>query len=147
MSGSGGPDAASPAYDAFARRITASGVITDPWVLGAPRFREEPVVVTATEARAMYRVAEAVAEVYNELCLLVADEPELLDSFFGLSPYQKAMWMASQPLWHVLARADVFVTDEGLADRRAELRHADRRSRGHRPRSARGACRHDGAKP
>ena len=109
-----GPDAASPAYDAFARRITASGIVTDPWVFGAPRFREEPVVLAAGEARAMYRVAEAVAEVYNELCLLVADEPELLDSFFGLSPYQKAMWMASQPLWHALARADVFVTDEGL---------------------------------
>ncbi len=103
-----------PAYDAFARRITASGVVTDPWVFGVPRFREEPVIVAAAEARALYRVAEAVAEVYNEFCLLVADEPELLDSFFGLSPYQKAMWMASQPLWHALARADVFVTDEGL---------------------------------
>jgi len=103
-----------PAYDAFARRITASGVVTDPWVFGVPRFREEPVIVAAAEARALYRLAEAVAEVYNELCLLVADEPELLDSFFGLSPYQKAMWMASQPLWHALARADVFVTDEGL---------------------------------
>ena len=72
------------------------------------------MIVAAAEARALYRVAEAVAEVYNEFCLLVADEPELLDSFFGLSPYQKAMWMASQPLWHALARADVFVTDEGL---------------------------------
>ncbi len=106
-------------YDAFARRITASGIVTDPWVHGEPRFREEPVIVTAGEARAMYSVAEAVAEVYNELCLLVASEPELLDTFFGLSPYQKAMWLASQPLWHVIARADVFVTDEGL--RIAEL--------------------------
>jgi glutathionylspermidine synthase len=106
--------ASSPSYDAFARRITASAIVTDPWVFGEPRFREEPVIVPADQARAMYRVAEAVAEVYNELCLLVADEPELLDTFFGLSPYQKAMWMASQPLWHALARADVFVTDDGL---------------------------------
>lgn len=101
-------------YDAFAKRIAASGIVTDPWVFGEPRFREEPVVVSAGEARAMYRVAESVAEVYNELCLMVADEPEVLDTFFGLSPYQKAMWLASQPLWHVIARADVFVTDEGL---------------------------------
>jgi glutathionylspermidine synthase len=108
------PEPAPASYDAFARRITASGIVTDPWVFGAPRFREEPLVLPADEARAMYRVAEQVAEVYNELCLLVGDDPELLDSFFGLSPYQKAMWMASQPLWHVLARADVFVTDEGL---------------------------------
>ena len=101
-------------YEAFARRITASGVVTDPWLSGEPRFQEEPVVVSAADARAMYGCAEAVAEVYNELCLLVADEPELLDTFFGLSPYQKAMWLASQPLWHAIARADVFVTDEGL---------------------------------
>jgi len=100
-------------YDAFARRITASGIVTDPWLAGEPRFREEPVVVSAAEARAMYRVAEAVAEVYNELCLIVGDEPELLDSFFALSPYQKAMWLASQPLWHGIARADVFVTEDG----------------------------------
>ena len=101
-------------YEAFARRITASGIVTDPWVFGEPRFREEPVVVSAAEAQAMYRCAERVAEVYDELCLMVADEPELLDSFFGLSAYQKAMWLASQPQWHVLARADVFVTDDGL---------------------------------
>jgi len=101
-------------YDAFARRITASGIVTDPWLGGVPRFREEPLVLSSAAARAMYRVAESVAEVYDELCLLVADEPALLDGFFGLSAYQKAMWLASQPLWHVLARADVFVTDEGL---------------------------------
>lgn len=101
-------------YEAFARRISASGIVTDPWVFGEPRFREEPVVVAAADARAMYRVAESVAEVYNELCLMVADEPSLLESFFGLSGYQKAMWLASQPQWHVLARADVFVTDEGF---------------------------------
>ncbi|MDB4945233.1 MAG: glutathionylspermidine synthase [Labilithrix sp.] len=100
-------------YEAFAKRVTASGIVTDPFVFGAPRFREEPVVVSAAEARAMYRVAEAVAEVYNELCLIVGDEPALLDSFYGLTPYQKAMWLASAPLWHVLARADVFATDEG----------------------------------
>lgn len=104
---------AEPQYEAFARRITASGILTDPWMGGEPRFREEPVIVPAADARAMYRVAEGVAEVYNELCLIVGDEPELLDSFFALSPYQKAMWLASQPLWHCIARADVFVTDEG----------------------------------
>jgi glutathionylspermidine synthase len=107
-------NAPASSYDAFAKRISASGIITDPWLSGEPRFREEPVLVSGAEAREMYRVAESVAEVYNELCLMVADEPEVLDTFFGLSPYQKAMWLASQPLWHVIARADVFVTDEGL---------------------------------
>lgn len=101
-------------YSAFAEKILASGLITDPWLAGQPRFREEPVVLSARTARSMARAAEAIAEVYNELCLLVADDPESLDSFFCLTPYQKAMWMASQPLWHGVARADVFVTKEGL---------------------------------
>jgi hypothetical protein len=101
-------------YSAFAEKILASGLITDPWLAGEPRFRQEPVILGATQARAMSRAAEAIAEVYNELCLLVADDPESLDSFFCLTPYQKAMWMASQPLWHGVARADVFVTKEGL---------------------------------
>ncbi len=101
-------------YEAFAKRVTASGIITDPWLGGAPRLREEPVIVTEARAREMERAAEAVAEVYNELCMIVADHEELLDSFFGLTAWQKAMWLASQPLWHALARADVFITNEGL---------------------------------
>jgi glutathionylspermidine synthase len=103
------------AYDAFARRIVASGVLTDPWLDGAPRFRAEPVIVKDALAQDLYRAAEEVAAVYNEMCLIVSDEPRLLDDFFMMTPFQKAMWTASQPLWHGIARADVFVTDEGLA--------------------------------
>jgi glutathionylspermidine synthase len=102
-------------YDAFARRIIASGIVSDPWLDGAPRFRAEPLVVSARLERDLRRAAEAVAAVYNELCLLVADEPRFLDDFFMMTPFQKAMWAASEPLWHGIARADVFVTDEGLA--------------------------------
>ena len=105
----------SQSYEAFARRIVASGVLSDPWLDGAPRFREEPLVLPARLARDLARAAEDVASVYNEMCLLVADEPRFLDDFFGLTPIQKAMWAASEPRWHGLARADVFVTEEGLA--------------------------------
>lgn len=100
-------------YEAFARRVVESGLLTDPWVEGAPRFREEPVVVTSAEQRALYRAAEDVAAVYDELCSLVAARPALLDDFFGLTPWQKAMWLSSAPLWHGLARADLFMTNEG----------------------------------
>jgi glutathionylspermidine synthase len=102
-------------YDAFARRIVASGILSDPWIDGQPRFREEPIVIDDALARAMRRAAEEVAAVYNEMCLIVADEPRLLDDFFRLTPFQKAMWTASTPHWHGIARADVFVTSEGLA--------------------------------
>jgi glutathionylspermidine synthase len=103
------------AYDAFARRIVSTGLLTDPWIDGAPRFRQDPVILSAAEQRTLYRAAEDVAAVYDEVCLVIAEHPELLDEFFGLSPFQKAMWLASEPLWHGIARADVFVTDEGLA--------------------------------
>ncbi|HVH43371.1 MAG TPA: glutathionylspermidine synthase family protein [Labilithrix sp.] len=102
-------------YDAFARRIVASGVLSDPWIDGAPRFRADPVIVDARLAEQLYRASEEVAAVYNEMCLLVADEPRFLDDFFMMTPFQKAMWTASQPHWHGIARADVFITSDGLA--------------------------------
>ena len=101
-------------YDAYARRILASGILSDPWIDGAPRFRQEPHIVSAALARELH-TAEEVSAVYNELCLLVADESRFLDDFFALTPWQKAMWTASAPLWHGLARADVFMTSDGLA--------------------------------
>ena len=62
----------SEAYDDFARRILASGIVTDPWIDGAPRFREAPIVLSAAEQRALYRAAEAgrfdvVAQLAREL--------------------------------------------------------------------------------
>src|SRR5262245_40506461 len=101
---------APPDYDAFARRILASGILSDPWIDGAPRFRAEPILVNGELARELYRASEDVAAVYNEMCLIVADEPRFLDDFFAMTPVQKAMWTASQPYWHGIARADVFVT-------------------------------------
>ena len=103
------------AYDAFARRIVASEVITDPWIRGQRRFRHEPLFLSPTEHSELCRAAEAIARVYDEVCKIVCDEPELLDSFFQLTPYQKAMWQSSAPFWHGIARADLFRTAEGLA--------------------------------
>lgn len=105
----------STGYDDFAARLVAGGVITDPWLDGAPRFRPEPVTLAADRWRALARAAEAVAAVYDELCAAVADEPALLEDFFAMSPAQRTMFLASAPLWHGVARADVFETAEGPA--------------------------------
>jgi glutathionylspermidine synthase len=105
----------SEPYEAFAQRIVASGILTDPWMEGAPRFQQEPVVLSAARANELARASEDVAAVYNEMALLVSDEPQLLSEFFCMTPVQQAMWMASAPRWHGIARADVFVTREGLA--------------------------------
>jgi glutathionylspermidine synthase len=100
-------------YAAFARRLTASGVISDPWFEGEPRFRPLPVVLRPPEQAALYQAAEEMAAVWNELCLLCARDPALVSSFLGLTPIQQALWSASAPLWHGIARADVFFTDAG----------------------------------
>lgn len=107
-------DAPAP-YDDFARRVIADGVITDPWVDGEARLSQEPLVIDAAEHRALLTVGEEVAELYDEACRLVDDDDALLDEFFALTPVQKIMWNASRPLWHGIARADVFATPEGYA--------------------------------
>jgi glutathionylspermidine synthase len=99
-------------YDAFAREVKKSGIITDPWIDGKPRLREEPIVLEKKRARELAKVAEDVAAVYDEMARLVFDAPELAD-FFSLTPFQIAMWRSSAPLWHGMARADVFETNEG----------------------------------
>ncbi|MFL5352991.1 glutathionylspermidine synthase family protein [Archangium sp.] len=100
-------------YEALAESLVRTGLITDPWLEGAPRFRAEPLLLPRERQSALYRAAEDVAAAYHELVLACAASPELLDGFFGLTPCQKLMWQTSQPFWHGLARADVFLTKEG----------------------------------
>jgi glutathionylspermidine synthase len=102
-------------YDVFARRVVASGVLTDPWIDGEPRFRAAPLVVPADRAAALASAGALIAAAYHELCLLVEDEPRFLDDFFQLTPHQRLLWEASKPVWHGLARADLFFTADGLA--------------------------------
>ncbi|MFO0565533.1 MAG: glutathionylspermidine synthase family protein [Polyangiaceae bacterium] len=102
-------------YDDFAAQVVESGIVTDPWIRGKPRLATEPLILSSRERSALYRATELVAGVYNDVCRMCVDDPSLLDTFFRLTPYQKAMWESSRPMWHGIARADVFMTDEGLA--------------------------------
>lgn len=102
-------------YQAFATRVVERGILTDPWLDGEPRFREAPLFLSRSQQRALYRAAEEMAYVYDELCRIVEGEPSLLESFFCLTRCQRAMWLSSQPLWHGIARADLFMTAEGPA--------------------------------
>lgn len=104
----------STSYEQLAERVIENGILNDPWNHGLPRFSPEPVVIEAALQKELYRAAEAVASVYNEVCQLCADDAALIDDFLGLTPFQKAMWASSSPMWHGLARADIFMTDEGL---------------------------------
>lgn len=101
-------------YDALAERVIENGILNDPWTNGLPRFAQEPLVLSSGQQRELYRAAESVASVYNEVCQLCEDDASLLDNFFHLTPFQRAMWDSSAPLWHGLARADIFMTEDGL---------------------------------
>ena len=98
-------------YAGFARRLMASGLVTDPWFDGQPRFQVAPLPLARADLDAMMRATEAVAAVLDELCGIVAADPAALDDFFAMTPAQKLMWQASAPLWHGIARADVFLRD------------------------------------
>jgi glutathionylspermidine synthase len=100
-------------YGAFAERLVASEIILDPWVGGAPRFRDTPLVLAPSVAGELAKIAEDVVATYHEACLLVADRPELLEEYFCLTPAQRAMWTASQTFWHAIARVDLFLTPDG----------------------------------
>ena len=102
-------------YDALARRFTDSGVLSDPWGDGRPRFGLSPIVLSAAEAARLVRAAEDIGALYDEMCRVVVDAPALLSEFFGLTPVQIAMWEASLPMWHGIARVDAFFTPDGVA--------------------------------
>ncbi|MBI3072278.1 MAG: glutathionylspermidine synthase family protein [Deltaproteobacteria bacterium] len=104
---------AATSYPLFAKKLVARGVLTDPWLDGEPRFVAAPVVLASDAWRDLTCAAEDVARVMNEVARIVEREPALVDSFWALTPYQKLMWLASAPLWHGLARADLFITEDG----------------------------------
>lgn len=100
-------------YDAFAERVLETGVLHDPWVDGLPRFREAPVVLSGATHRCLTTSAERIGAAFDELCRHLVARPAELESYFAMTPTQRAMWELSAPLWHGLARADVFLTAEG----------------------------------
>ena len=100
-------------FDAYAARIAASGFITDPWLDGAPRFDATPTVLSVVAHRALCAAGEDLTFVLDEALRLILDDDDQRAAFLKLTPTQEAMLQASGPLWHGLARADVFVTDDG----------------------------------
>ncbi len=101
------------AYRDFAEGLVATGILSDPWLDGQPRFRREPVFLARDDYEAVCAAAESVAAVYDEVVRLCTADATLLERFFGLTPWQEAMFRASAPHWHGIARADVFLTDRG----------------------------------
>ena len=104
---------ALPSYGEFARMLYATCIISDPWIAGKERFRLEGVILTEEQASHLKIAAERIGYIYHELTQIVLDHPELLDEFYGLTPYQKAMWLESEGRWHGIARIDLFLCEDG----------------------------------
>ena len=100
-------------YRDFAAELVAEGLLNDPWIDGAPRFRMTPVCLDRATQEALYAAAEGVAAVHAQAALLCAREPALRARFFDLPASYELMWRMSAPAWHGIARADVFLTGDG----------------------------------
>lgn len=100
-------------YDEFARSLYATGVLSDPWMGGRERFRLQAAELDGDLADALKIAAERIGLIYHELANIVLRNPELLDRFFNLTPWQKAMWLASEGRWHGIARVDLFICRDG----------------------------------
>lgn len=99
-------------YQALASELLQTGIVSDPWLEGRPRFAVQPLLLAAAEAARHFRAAEAVAAAYDEAARLLVSDPWLVEQFFpALTPFQHLMWSGSGGAWHGIARADVFATD------------------------------------
>lgn len=111
------PQISTPAtereYTDFARALYEGGVISDPWFDGSERFRLRGIVLKAKEARALMEAAERVTYLHQELVEILLDNPSLLEDFYHLTPCQQMMWETSGGLWHGMARADLFICEDG----------------------------------
>lgn len=100
-------------YGEFAQMLYATNIISDPWLGGRERFRLQPVVLCQEQAEQLAVVAERVGAIYHEVSEIMLEHPELLEEFFGLTPFQKMMWLASGGRWHGIARVDLFFCTDG----------------------------------
>ena len=100
-------------YGDFARAVYQTGVISDPWFDGSERFGLRGVILSKEQARALLEAAERVTYLHQELVEILVETPALLAEFYHLTPCQQMMWETAGGLWHGMARADLFICDDG----------------------------------
>jgi glutathionylspermidine synthase len=102
-----------PDYGELARMLYATCIISDPWIAGKERFRLQGVILSPEQAQQLNEAAERIGYIYHELADIVWAHSELLDEFYALTPYQKAMWLEAEGRWHGIARVDLFLCTDG----------------------------------
>ena len=106
-------DSGLPTYGEFARLVYNTAILSDPWLNGSERFRVRGMLLSEDDARRLLEAAEKVAYLHHELADIVRSNPRYLDDFFGMTPYQRAMWLASDGRWQGIARVDLFIGEDG----------------------------------
>ena len=87
-------------YAVLGRQLQASGLVSDPWLDGAPRFATQPVLLSAARHRAVGEAATGIVRVHDELARLVAATPALADCVLlrqgrlSVLPISAAEWEA-----------------------------------------------------
>jgi glutathionylspermidine synthase len=100
-------------YGEFSREILETCLVNDAYFESRPIFYTAPMIMEPSFRDHVYEQGARVGALFDELCGLVWQEPELLDSFFHLPPFYKLMWLASEGWWHGFARMDMFVLEDG----------------------------------
>ncbi|MFQ3582090.1 MAG: glutathionylspermidine synthase family protein [Chloracidobacterium sp.] len=100
-------------YADFAHAVYATGVLSDPWLWGEPRFRLQGAIISPSLANQLAEAAEAVTYLHQALVEILLDKPEFIASFYQLTPFQRMMWQAAGGMWHGMARADLFLCADG----------------------------------
>lgn len=100
-------------YAEFARALYETGILSDPWLDGNPRFELSAEILSRHQASRLNAAAERVAYIHHELVQILLNDPELLESYFRLTPVQLAMWQSAGGMWHGMGRADLFLCADG----------------------------------
>jgi glutathionylspermidine synthase len=99
-------------YSEFADWIYKSGVLSDPWIDGEPRFNLQPCIIRNDLYNKLNKSAELIGELYDEFSEIVINNPKFLDDYFHLTEIQKLMWIESGGLWHGISRLDLFELED-----------------------------------
>ncbi|MFT4703761.1 MAG: glutathionylspermidine synthase [Bradymonadia bacterium] len=95
-------------YEQFASKLLGTCYVSDPWAYTRRRFDNRPLIMGTQLIELLSQVAADIGALYDELCQIVWDNPDLLDSYYQLTPMQKLMWLGSGGAWHSYARMDAF---------------------------------------
>ncbi|MCP9494965.1 MAG: glutathionylspermidine synthase family protein [Pyrinomonadaceae bacterium MAG19_C2-C3] len=106
-------DAEQSDYAAFARQVYATNLLSDPYIDGTPRFALDAAMLGSRLANDLIIAAERVAYLHQELVEILLASPQLVTDYFHLTACQRAMWEAAGGMWHGMARADLFVLEDG----------------------------------